>query len=146
MFEITQPTSTSSTQSRSLASTGTNPPKSDSGVIRGRPEVPNYTLELDISNQANPNWSLDLNVKLSKLTPIDGSPSVNILNHLEHIAFLGPNALQGVPFALVAASSSDLPPEGAQYTAIGSIQFYEEGVPFQQTHYFEVPVSVEIIP
>ncbi|MEM8891979.1 MAG: hypothetical protein AAGD28_28630, partial [Bacteroidota bacterium] len=91
MFEITQPTSAPSTKSRSL-NAGTNPPKSDSGVIRGRPEISSYTLELDISNQTNPSWSLDLNVKLSKLTPVDGSPSINILNHLEHISFLGPNA------------------------------------------------------
>ncbi|MDW3650136.1 MAG: hypothetical protein R8P61_23890 [Bacteroidia bacterium] len=144
MFEITQPTSNSSTQSRSLT-TGTNPPKSDSGVIRGRPEILSYTLELDISNQTNPSWSLDLNIQLFKLTPSEGSPALNILNSSTNIGFLGPNAQQDVSFALVATNPSDLPPQGAVYTASGIIQFYEEGNPNQQTHIFQVPVSVEIV-
>lgn len=144
MFEITQPTSTSGTQSRSLTA-GTNPPKSDSGVIRGRPEILSYTLELDISNQTNPNWSLDLDIQLFKLTPAIGSPGLKILNSSTNIGFLGPNAQQDVSFSLSALNPSELPPQGAEYTAVGIIQFYEEGNPNQQTHQFNVPVSVEIV-
>lgn len=146
MFEITQPTSTPSNQSsRSLTSVGTNPPKSDGGVIRGRPTILSYTLDLEISNDGNPHFTLDVNVKLSKLTPVNGSPGLNILSPNHMISFLPPNGNQGVPFLLTPADSANPPQEGAQYYATGSIQYYEDGTPHQLTHFFNVLVDVQIV-
>jgi len=144
MFEITQPTSTPSSQSsRSLISVGSNPPKSDSGVIRGRPSILSYTLELEIDNEGNPHFGLDLTVKLGKLTKISGDAELNIVNAQQMISFLPPNGSQGVAFILSPAQSTVLPNDGDQYLATGTIQFFEDGTQGQLTHPFSVVVDIE---
>ncbi|MEM6805529.1 MAG: hypothetical protein AAF696_29300 [Bacteroidota bacterium] len=102
-----------------------------------------YTLDLEVDNIGNPHFSLDLNVKLSKLTPINGSPELNILNHIQYISFLPPNQIQGSAFILSPANPSELPAQGAQYMASGSIEFYEDGTPGKQYHYFQITLDVE---
>ena len=141
MFEITQPTSTSSTQSRSLA-VATKPPKSDVGVIRSRPSVSSYKLALEVSNEGNDEWVSNITVTVNSVSPEEG-PEVILITKEALIEDLGPNATKEVTFELGLANPEHYPREGDRYRIVGDIKFYNNGSTEPFHHQIDFSVEVE---
>ncbi|MEL6254186.1 MAG: hypothetical protein AAFR87_19415 [Bacteroidota bacterium] len=137
MFEITQPTSTSSTQSRSLVAV--KPPKGDSGVIRNQPTVGRYQLAIDISNEGNDHWVTNVEIILNSITPVDGAPELEFVTKDYSFENIGPGAQKEALFEIKAANPENLPQEGDRYSIEGEINYHQSGEEGQQTN----PLNVD---